>query len=205
MLSAEEKEEKKQFFRALDKLDEPDECTGSSDNGSPQPLSIPKYRDRPAAPVRSTSDATGPAENNLAIETARRKRKPSQETPQTESRHGRESGPTTAPDPFRSRRRQAEITNPTASLVRAASLPIPSSSVAMGPKLKRNFTDLSNFEARLKGEGKPKLKPPHKHDAKAKKPIDPDKQIFRDEVFCRCSFLSRSALVDMYGSLRAKQ
>lgn len=163
MLSAQEKKEKEQFFRDLDRLT----AFGRENEAEIKPdLSfsdiVPKKATDPLNAKSSKTIPTLTAEVNE--QTAhRRKRASSQDF----------SVPATRSDP-------------PPRLDRAATLPehSPGKPIPRPKRMKEDFTDLSNLKARMKGEGYPKLKRLPKWAAN-RKPIPVDKQIFDGLVFCK--------------------
>lgn len=153
MLSSQEKKEKNKFFRDLDHLD----TVSGNDDDTDVLSSSETPSKKPRRPPNLKVTQSLPAIDTVDMEGNRRKRKPSQEILKSSDRHP--------------------------SLKRAATVPEQSSTLKIPPVLERNVTDLSNLEARLKGEGKPKLKPLPKNRRVAK--VDRDNQIFKGVVICR--------------------
>ncbi|KIW67262.1 hypothetical protein PV04_06527 [Phialophora macrospora] len=179
MLSAEEKKEKDQFFRDLDRLEALDE-----DEQEEMTLGFPESRPVKSLnkPIASIPRATpAPSEEVIDEKTPLgRKRKPSQDAAQPDQQAARQ--PPLARSSTLPEQQPNEQGPPIPRLGRAATVPERGSIEARHPKLRTKFTDLSNVTERLKGEGRPKLKPLPKFAAKTK-PIDPDRQIFKGLVF----------------------
>ncbi|EXJ58697.1 hypothetical protein A1O7_06126 [Cladophialophora yegresii CBS 114405] len=179
MLSAQEKKEKEQFFRDLDRLGDLDEDTQEEVTLS---VPVPPLTDPQTKPAVSMPRATlAPSKAVIEEKTPlSQKRKQSEDAAQPDQRAVRQ--PRLARSSTLPEQQPAQKGRPIPRLERAATVPEKGSTKAKHPKLRTNFTDLSNVQARLKGEGRPKLKQLPKFAAKMK-PVDPDKQIFKGLVF----------------------
>jgi hypothetical protein len=181
MLSAEEKKEKEEFFRDLDRLDDLDEDEQEEMTLSSLEPPPPKPLNKPVASIPRATLA--PSEELVEERTPlRRKRKPSQDAALLEQRAARQ--PPLARSSTLPEQKPGKQGPPIPRLERAATVPEGGLTKTEHPKLRTNFTDLSNVKSRLNGEGRPKLKPLPKFAANPR-PIDPDKQIFKGLVFCR--------------------
>ena len=183
MLSAEEKKEKLEFFRDLNRLlvvDDEDDGQGGFSSGKVLSKSIPN---EPKIKVPgSDPPLTREVTNMERFPT--RKRKPTEDVLQSEKRaapHPRLGRTSSLPEQGL---KQKTPLNP--SLARSATLPEQGSMKSKALQSGKPFTDLSNLEARINGTERPKLRPLKKGKT-WKKPaeIEPEQQIFRGLVFCK--------------------
>ncbi|ETI22334.1 hypothetical protein G647_06408 [Cladophialophora carrionii CBS 160.54] len=179
MLSAEEKKEKEQFFLDLDRLGDLDEDEQEEmilGDSEPPPM---RCLTKPAASIPRAILA--PSEEVIDERTPlSRKRKQPVEAAQSDQRAARQ--PRLARSSTLPEQKPDQKGPLIPRLERAATVPERGPIKGGHSKSRTNFTDLSNVQARLKGEGQPKLKKLPKFAAKPK-PIDPDKQIFKGLVF----------------------
>ena len=186
MLSAEEKKEKNQFFRDLDRLLDADEKEDTAAM-TPQPSS----KHIPENPNVQGSDPYPALTKEATDMQTSRKRKPSKEAPQPEPRaapHSHLTRTSSLPGPKLQPEERSKV-----SLARAATLPEYDSKQPKPLHPGNTFTNLSNLEARLEGKERPKLRPLKGKKWKKRADVELDKQIFRGFVFCEHTCISHIA------------
>ena len=168
--------------------EKPNRRVSSSSSGV---IEVEKPRRRPVSPTIEPADGQKPKrrrhdESVEVAETERPnswKRNPSEEAPQPKQRSAKHPPSLTRTSSLpRPKSKHLATTKP--SLSRAATIP-GGSTKSKAPQPEVDFTNLSNFDDRLNGMGKPKLRPLPKGKLSKLADFPIEKQIFRGLVFCK--------------------